>query len=257
MGRARMARDRVARKLRAQDPVADLKRRLKLEGLPASLAKVRRITKAWWKHHGFAKQIETAGTAEVGKRVGVILLEQSMAEAKRAGIVVLGELVGEHLHSLDLSAFASLLARDHVSGPVFVVPFAVRVLGRILERDDIREGAIYKLSQWRHAEKPWQRHAMCLAFLDLASRANEIDGVTEVILAICASVVWSIDPIDQSAVGVVLRALSRAEPARVVEFFLRYCRFMSRSCVRAAIAGYPPARREELLAHHKRATTLG
>ena len=76
------------------------------------------------------------------------------------------------------------------------------------------------------------------------------------IFAICASVVWSIDPIDQQSVAVLLRELSRWSPDRVEEFFIRYCRFMSKACARTTVSRYSPARRGELLAHHKRATTI-
>jgi hypothetical protein len=241
----------VARKLRAADPVADLKRRL--ARTPRAL---RRTTRVWWKEHGFAEQIATAGTAEVGKRVGIILIKQRSELLKRAGIVVLGELVGEHLHHLDLATLGSLLHDGHLSDAL-AEAFATRVLGKLLERDDIRPNAIYDLAQWRHAEKAWQRHAMCLAFSGLASRAKEVVGLTEMIFAICASVVWSIDEIDQRAVGRVLRDLSEVEPDRVEAFFIRYCRFMSKACARTAVSRYVPVRRGELLAHHKRATTIG
>lgn len=251
-----MGQARVARKLRALDPVADLKRRLAKEGLPASFAKVRRITRAWWKQHGFAEQIASAGTAEVGKRIGTILIAQTMAESKRAGIVVLGELVGDHLHSLDLAALGALLRDGHLAQPALVEAFAVRVLAKLLEREDTRARTIYDLSQWRHAERPWQRHAMCLAFLEIVPRAKQIAGLTEMVLAICASVVWSIDEIDQRAVGAILRELSSAKPDDVETFFLRYARFMSKACARAAVSRYAPARRVALLAHHRRATTL-
>lgn len=251
MGRAQ----RVAKKLRVLDPVADLKRRLAREEL-ASLAKIRRITRAWWKHHGFAEQIATAGTAEVGKRVGIILIKQRPEGAKRAGIIVLGELVGDQLHSLDLGALGSLLEDGHLAQPALVEAFSVRVLAKLLEREEVRARTIYDLAQWRHSEKAWQRHAMCLAFLELAPRARSIAGLTEMILAICASVVWSIDPIDQSAVGWILRDLSRVEADRVEGFFIRYCRFMSKACARMAVSAYSPARRGELLAHHRRATTI-
>jgi hypothetical protein len=255
MGRAQ----RVARKLRALDPIADLRQRLFRGHLPAAFPKVRRITRDWWKHHGFAEQIATAGTAEVGKSVGIILMKQSaqpIAEARRAGIIVLGELVGEHLHSHDLPAFEALFRGGYLADPKMVEEFATRVLGRMLERDDIRATVIYELAQWRHAETRWQRYAMCLAFLELVPRTTKIPGLAEMILAICACVVWSIDEIDQRAVGWILRDLSRIEANRVEVFFLRYARFMSKACARTAVSAYAAARRSELLAYHKRATTL-
>lgn len=241
----------VARKLRALDPVADLKRRL-----ARAPRTVRRVTRAWWKDHGFPAQIASAGTAEVGKRIGIILIEQRAIEAKRAGIVVLGELVGAQLHTLDLEVLGTLLQSGHLAEAKLVEAFATRVLGRIVEREHLRANAIYQLAQWRHAEKAWQRYAMCFALLGLFPRSHEIAGLAEIVLAICASVVWSIDPIDQTAVGRVLSELSDVEPDRVQEFFVRYCRFMSRACARAAVARYAEARREKLLAYHKRATSI-
>ncbi|MFN0251634.1 MAG: DNA alkylation repair protein [Kofleriaceae bacterium] len=241
----------VARKLRAADPVADLKRRI-----ARAPRAIRRLTHAWWQDHGFAEQIASAGTAEVGKRVGIILIKQRSEQLKRAGMVVLGELVGEHLHTLDLEAFGSLLHDGHIAEPALVEAFATRVLGKLLERSEIRANTIYDLARWRHGERAWQRHAMCLAFLGLAPRAREVPGLTEMICAICASVVWSIDEIDQRAVGRLLRELSECEPDRVEEFFHRYCRFMSKACARTVVSRYAPDRRDKLLAHHKRATTI-
>lgn len=241
----------VAKKLRAVDPIADLRRRL-----ARTPRAVRRVTRAWWSEHGFADQIASAGSAEVGKRVGMILLAQRSLDLKHAGMIVLGELLGEQLHDSDLGALGALLHDGHLAEAVVVTMFAKRVLGRMLAREDIRASTIYNLAQWRHAETAWQRSAMCLAFLGLAPRAAEITGLVEMIFAICASVVWSIDPIDQQSVAVLLRELSRWSPDRVEEFFIRYCRFMSKACARTTVSRYSPARRGELLAHHKRATTI-
>lgn len=243
---------RVARKLRALDPVADLRRRLR--GVAPSA--IRRITRAWWAQHGFVAQIEAAGSAEVGKRVGTILITQRSPACKRAGIVVLGELVGAHLHRADLDVLGALLRDGHLAEASLVEAFAIHILGRVLAREGTPARAIYDLAQWRHAESAWQRHAMCLAFRGLVPRVAEIGGLAEIVLAICASVVWSVDAIDQSAVAWLLRDLSRGEPELVAAFFLRYCRFMSKGCARTVVSRYAPARRRQLLAYHKRATTI-
>jgi hypothetical protein len=68
--------------------------------------------------------------------------------------------------------------------------------------------------------------------------------------------VWSHERYDQTAVGQLLRELSRSEPSRVEMFVRRYARLMSRECVRAAVSTLTVAQRTALLAHHKRATTL-
>ena len=67
---------------------------------------------------------------------------------------------------------------------------------------------------------------------------------------------WSHERYDQTAVGWILRELSRAEPVRVEQFFRRHALLMSRECARFALARLPAELRSELLAHHKRATSL-
>jgi len=100
----------------------------------------------------------------------------------------------------------------------------------------------------------WQRRAACLAFVKLAPQGDA--GVGEAVLSICATVVWSIERHDQTAVGSVLRELSRAEPERVEAFVRRHALLMSKEGVRLAVAKFSAAKRTELLAHHKRATSL-
>src|SRR3982750_4221479 len=108
------------------DPVADLRRRL----ARAAHGSVRAAVKRWWSDQGLA-----AHPAAVGKRVGLALFEQSdrsdragrtdradrAGRADRserssralaaAGLIVLEELLSDHLRASDLPAFADLLAR--------------------------------------------------------------------------------------------------------------------------------------------------
>jgi 3-methyladenine DNA glycosylase AlkD len=103
----------------------------------------------------------------------------------------------------------------------------------------------------------WQRRAACVAFTAVAPQGDAaLPGVVQLIFSLCSTVVWSPDSIDQTAVGWLLRELSRAEPTRVEAFVRRHARFMSRECVRQAVEKLPAARQQDLLAHWKRATTL-
>jgi 3-methyladenine DNA glycosylase AlkD len=70
----------------------------------------------------------------------------------------------------------------------------------------------------------------------------------------CSAIVWSPDRIDQTAVGWLVRELSRAEPTRVEAFVRRHARLMSRECARLAVEKL--ANKQELLAAWKRATSL-
>ncbi len=222
------------------DPVADLKRRLARTPLRAAI-------RAWWADHGLADH-----PATVGKRIAMCLLEQRMTPHKLAGVLVLHEL-GDQLRVADLDPFARLFDDGHLADREVVDPFATKVLGALLARPTGRSEVAKQLAGWRTAETPWQRRAACLAFTTLAAGDGQI---VQPILTLCSAVVWSHERLDQTAVGAVLRELSRSEPGRVEAFVRRYALLMSKECARVATAKYSTAKRTELLAHHRRATSL-
>jgi 3-methyladenine DNA glycosylase AlkD len=253
------------------DPVADLRGRLAREatdqahafwvrflkrstteragfhGVP--MAKVKTCVRAWWAEHGL-----DAHPANVGKRVAIALIEQPMIEEKLAGILVLQDLLGSHLRATDLAAFARLFAAGHLAEWNVVDWFIMKVLVTLLDRPQGRRDVIRAIAAWRTAETVWQRRAACLAFVKVAPQADA--GLTETVLSICGNVVWSPERHDQTAVGCILRELSRAQPARVEAFIRRHALLMSKECARHATAKFPTARRAELIAHHKKATSL-
>jgi DNA alkylation repair enzyme len=224
------------------DPVADLRRRL----ARSDRARVRSCVLAWWADHGFAET-----PAAVGKRVALALIEQPPTETKLAGILIFQELLD--LRAADLAAFGRLFSHGHLADASVVDWFAVKVLATLLDRTHGRAEAVRTIAHWRNADTAWQRRAACLAFTRLAADGGDI---AETIVTVCATVVWSHERVDQTAVGALLRELSRAEPARVETFFRKHALLMSKECARAATAKFPPERRKDLLAHHKRATSL-
>lgn len=249
------------------DPVADLRVRLSREptdqarafwarylkgagtfhGVP--MARVRAIVRAWWIDQGL-----DIHPASVGKRVAIALLEQAMVEEKLAGILVLQDLLGSHLRTPDLQEFARLFAAGHLAEWNVVDWFVMKVLVTMLERPQGRRELMRALVQWRGAETMWQRRAACLAFVKLAPQGDPV--VTDHVLSICATVVWSIERCDQTAVGAVLSQLSRAEPDRVEAFLIKHALLMSKESIKLAVAKLPQPKRAALLAHHKRATSL-
>lgn len=231
------------------DPVADLKRRLARQR-GASIAKVRSCVRTWWTDHDFNNC-----PATVGKRIALVLIEQRMTDDKLAGIAILEDLV--ELRVTDLPAFARLFEDGHLADIVIVDWFTAKVLVTMLARSAGRGDVARQLARWRDADTTWQRRAACLAFVELAHRGDAaLAGLVDLALSICATVVWSHEAADQTAVGVLLRELSRAEPARVAAFFRRHARLMSKACARAAVSRLATAQRTELLAHHRRATSL-
>lgn len=235
----------------ALDPVADLSRRL-ARGPIAGRSALRTCVLAWWRDQALAEHPST-----VGKRVALALLEQARRDAKQAGVIVLQELLAEHLRTSDLASFELLLATGALSDAALVDGFAVRVLGTMLLRVRGRGDVARVLASWRDGTTVWQRRAACVAFTALAPQGDAaLPGLAQLIFTVCSTVVWSPERLDQTAVGWLLRELSRAEPTRVEAFFRRHARFMSRECARLAIERLPAARHKDLLAHWKRATSL-
>jgi 3-methyladenine DNA glycosylase AlkD len=230
------------------DPVADLRRRL----ARCTARQVRGCVHTWWDDHGLA-----AHPAAVGKRIAFALIEQKRATPKLAGALVLHELLADQLGPGDLAGLERLFADGHLADDHLVDWIGAKVLGAMLGRVRGRGELARALARWRDADTVWQRRAACVALATLAPQGEAaLPGLCELVFAVCATVVWSPERIDQTAVAGLLRELSRAEPARVAAFFRRYARLMSRECARGAVAKLAAATRVELLAHHRRATTL-
>jgi hypothetical protein len=225
------------------DPVADLRRRLARRPGKATVLR-------WWDDHGLA-----AHPATVGKRIAFALIEQRGADDKLAGVLVLHELLGDQLRTADLAAFEKLFGQRLLEDGAVVDAFGVQVLGTLLLRVRGRADVARILATWRNADSPWQRRAACAALTALAPQGDgALPGLAQLIFQMCSAIVWSPDRIDQTAVGWLLRELSRGEPTRVEAFVRRHARFMSRECARLAVEKL--ARKKELLDHWKRATSL-
>jgi hypothetical protein len=236
----------------ALDPVADLSRRLARRRPNAPGTALRTCVLRWWTDQGLAEH-----PTAVGKRIALALLEHRRADARQAGIVVLHELLADHLRASDLPAFEALFARGALADGSLVDSFGVKVLGTMLHRVRGRGEVARGIAAWRGGETMWQRRAACVAFTAVAPQGDAaLPGVTQLIFTLCSTVVWSPESIDQTAVGWLLRELSRAEPTRVEAFVRRHARFMSRECVRQAVEKLPGARQHDLLAYWKRATVL-
>lgn len=230
------------------DPVADLRGRLQ----SVARSKVRGCVRTWWDDHGLGEH-----PATVGKRVALALIEQPQRSDKLAGIAVLHDQLGAHLRSTDLAAFAQLFSRGHLAEPTTVDPFISKVLVTLLDRAPGRRDVVRTLVQWRSADTTWQRRAACLAFTKLAPHGDAASpNLVEQVLIICTTVVWSHEEPDQTAVGCVLRELSRAEPARIERFVRKHALLMSKACAKHAVAKFPASLRAELLAHCKSARSL-
>lgn len=215
------------------DPTADLKKRARRAHGP----ELKAIARAWWREH----ELDRVPIASC-RRIAAGLVDDSPGLA----LAVLG-LLGEQLRVADLPLLARVVAPD--PRPV------ARLLALMLARDDGRAELAHAIAGWRDAPVGAQRAAACLALASLAPRGDAaFAGFTQLALSVCATIVWSHDAGDQAAVGSLLGKLGVAAPMQVEAFVRRYARLMSRTCARVAVAKLPG--RDELLAHHRRATSI-
>lgn len=154
----------------------------------------------------------------------------------------------ERLGAEDLPTIARLFEHGQLSDEVEIDRVARGVLAYMIEHARDRRDVAQAIASWRGASTAAQRRAACIAFVPHVAEHRELA------FEICRHVVWSPDPLDHLGVAELLAALAEVLPALTEAFVRRHARLMSRTCVRKAVATLRA--RDELLAHHRRATTI-
>jgi 3-methyladenine DNA glycosylase AlkD len=184
------------------------------------------------------------------------LFETRKPKLQRTAIELIKTELASELRASDVAAFGTLLECGIISDLRVIDKLALDVLGALLERAAGRAEIVRELAGWRTSASMGQRRAACVAFTVIAPQGDHaLDGFVDVALTLCSACVWSIEPLDQTAVGWLLRELSRPEPSRVEAFVRRHARFMSRDCIREAIDQLSADRKRALLDGWKRART--
>jgi 3-methyladenine DNA glycosylase AlkD len=188
----------------------------------------------------------------VGKRVALALIARRRLESKIAGIALLSEPLGDHLRAADIASFAALLAAGHLDQPNLIDWFATKVIGPLLEPPAGRAVLTRWLVEWAGNGSAAHRRCACHAVLPHAHDR----AFASLILLVCGTAVWSVEPTDQAIVGLLLKQLAHVEPRRVEVTVRRIAHLMSKACIRTATERFPVALRTELLVHWKRATRI-
>ncbi len=241
-----------------EDPIRDLEARLTRRGGDPRFgahwsrrettrrARIREHLDAWWLHHGFDKH-----PATVGKRIALALIARPQLESKIAGIAVLARL-GDQLRAADLASFAALLAAGQLDQPNLIDWFATKIVAPLLDQPANRAVLARWLVEWAGQGSPAHRRCACHA---LVPHAHD-RGLAPLILLVCGTAVWSLEPTDQAIVGLLLKQLAHVEPRRVEAFVRRVAHLMNKACIRTATERFGVALRTELLVHWKRATRI-
>ncbi len=120
----------------------------------------------------------------------------------------------------------------------------VRVLGPLIRT---RGGAAGRpIVRWTDAPGLWRRRAAIVAFVDLLPEPDVFPGMTDLVLEACAANVRDEARFAQTAVGWVLRELSRRSPDIAFHFVAEHRSAMSAESLRMATARLSDDQRRDL-----------
>lgn len=185
------------------------------------------------------------------KQLAVGLIRERFGEDKIAGILLLHEQVNGHLTAADLPWMAELFDSGAIADWNTCDWFAVKVLQALLARHSQSPRAARAVAAWRRSGNVLRQRAACVALVSLARRGERaFPGLSRLALATCASVVKRPERSAQTAVGWLLRELSRTERPAVSAFVRRNARLLSDEAMRCAVEKLLRDERRELFALH-------
>ncbi len=168
------------------------------------------------------------------KELALVFLRQQHSEDKLAGILLLAEKLASELSAADLP----LLARPFVDGSIadwnVCDWFAAKVLSQLCQRDGLAFAE--PLARWTEAEALWQRRAPAVALVPLASKPHPFDRFLELCLKVCERLAADPQRFSQTAVGWLLRELSKEDPTAATSFVSEHADRLSREARRMATA---------------------
>ena len=216
-----------------------LKGTVPFRGVP--MAAVRSAVHDVWSAEGLG-ELPPGAQIELALR----LLSERFCEDKLAGVLVLAERLLDDLDLGDVPRLARPLANGDVNDWSTCDWSSVKVLGPFVERGADRRRRAEAIAGWRFGDTLWQRRAAAVAFVDLVPRGDSFfAGFTRLVLDVCASNVRDRARFSQTAVGWVLRELSRAEPEAVARFVREHADELSSEARRSATAKLSSALRPE------------
>ncbi len=192
------------------------------------MATIRAAVREAWREHGL-----DALSPDDQLAVALGPFEHRHAEDKLAGVLALSEFVVGRLDVRHAERLAEPFARGHIGDWGTCDWYCVKALGPFVEHSG-RSGA-EAIAAWRHEEAFWQRRAAAVSFVNLAPRGRAFyDEFPELLLAVCETNVGDAARFSQTAVGWLLRELSKAQPDLVARFVEEHREEMSAEALRRA-----------------------
>jgi len=170
------------------------------------------------------------------------LFEEPMAEDKLAGILFLQEYLNDGLPWREsLGQFGSLFERGRIADWNTCDWFCVRVLGPMIAAHG---GACARaLSSWSRSPELWKARASVVGFVPvIAEPAHH-----PLVLRSSAVLIRREERFAKTAVGWILRELSKYDPGKVTAFVDEHLRYFSTESLRNALKYSPEATRRKFL----------
>jgi 3-methyladenine DNA glycosylase AlkD len=172
--------------------------------------------------------------ADEAKGLALAFLARQFTEDKLAGVLLLAEKLASRLSAADLPMLAHPFEDGSVSDWGVSDWFSVKVLSPLCAREGLPFAE--PLAGWVTADGLWQRRAPAAALAPLAPKRPSFERFDELCLRVCASLVADPQRFAQTAVGWLLRELSKRRPEPVVEFVEEHADRLSREARRMATA---------------------
>lgn len=210
--------------------------------LGVKMPEIRRLLHAWHREEAAAlapdEQLDRA----------LALIGQAHTEEKLAGMILLQEILlpaGAIDGRRDLKRFERLFTAGHLADWNVCDWFCVKVLGPLIAREG--EPCARAISAWREAENLWQARASAVAFVRVADER----AYHPLIAASCTSLIRREERFAKTAVGWILRDVSKQDRDLVLGFVDRHLASFSIESLRNALKYLGPQDKEVRVARFK------
>jgi 3-methyladenine DNA glycosylase AlkD len=182
-------------------------------------------------------------------RIALRLFESPIAEDKLAAILFLQQYLYDQFEwQFLLARYENLFARGLIFDWNTCDWFCVRVLGPTIRVHGLR--CAEHIAQWSRADDLWQARSSVVAFVPVAADAH----YHALIYESCEALIRREERFAKTAVGWILRELSKQDEEGVHEFIDRRLSDFSIEAVRNASKYFTEGERDQLVAKYKAAS---
>lgn len=205
------------------------------------IPEIRRILMAWREQHGISNWTVADQTD-----LALKLFESGIAEDKLAGILFLQDYLYDRLPWQEmLDRYARLYQQGLIFDWNTCDWFCVRVLGPTIQRHGM--DCASAVNRWMLAENLWQARSSVVAFVPVV----DDPALTPLILEACTVLIAREERFAKTAVGWILRDLSKSDRDLVRQFVALNLASFTLETIRNALKYFDEAERKDFLIRRK------